>query len=173
MRYTLRCTRPGGINYARNVQMGVMKDPRTATVIYLIGSLRNPKIPLLAKELRTYGYDVFDDWFAPGPEADDYWQEYETSRGRSYREALQGYAARHIFDFDKSHLLRADVGLLVVPAGKSCHLELGYLVGRGVPGYILFEKEPERWDVMYCFANDVFLDQGELIDTLTSKHPPC
>ena len=142
------------------------------TNIYLIGSLRNPNIPHIANQLRVVGYDVFDDWFAPGPEADDYWQKYETARGHSYKEALEGYAARHIFEFDIHHLQQANIGLLVTPAGKSCHLELGWLIGRGVPGYVLFSGEPERWDVMYRFANGIFFNTEELIDNLTTKHPP-
>lgn len=142
-------------------------------VIYLIGSLRNPDIPILANQLREVGYDVFDDWFAPGPEADDYWQKYETTRGRTYKEALNGYAARHIFEFDFHHLQKADIGILVLPTGKSGHLEFGWMVGQGKPGYVLFGAgEPERWDVMYQFATDVFFNMEELIDTLTSKYPP-
>ena len=115
---------------------------------------------------------MFDDWFAPGPEADDYWQKYETARGHSYKEALRGYAAQHIFAFDFYHLNRAAIGLLALPAGKSGHLEFGWLIGKGVPGYILLDKEPERWDVMSQFANGVFTSIGELIDTFTVKHPP-
>ncbi len=138
--------------------------------IYLIGSLRNPEIPRLAKRLRGVGFDVFDDWFAPGPEADDKWQEYETTRGRTYGEALRGRAARHIFAFDLFHLQRAEIGLLAMPAGKSGHIEFGWLLGHGKPGYVLFNKEPERWDVMYQFATGVFFDEEALIDTLTKNH---
>ena len=32
--------------------------------IYIIGSLRNPEIPLLGNDLRKLGLDVFDDWFS-------------------------------------------------------------------------------------------------------------
>ena len=143
------------------------------TKIYLIGSLRNPQIPHIANELRAVGYDVFDDWFAPGPEADDYWQKYETARGRTYKEALEGYAAKHVFKFDFHHLQKANIGILVLPTGKSGHLEFGWMVGKGKPGYILFGTgEPERWDVMYQFANGVFFSMEELIDTLTTEHPP-
>ena len=140
------------------------------TLIYLIGSLRNPEIPHIANRLQGVGFDVFDDWFAPGPHADDEWQAYETIRGRSYAEALKGYAARHIYDFDSSHLQRADIAVMVMPTGKSGHLELGWMLGQGKPGYVLFDKEPERWDVMYQFAWDVFFSEGDLIDTLSANH---
>lgn len=135
--------------------------------IYLIGSLRNPKIPEIGSKLRLLGFEVFDDWFAPGPEADQFWQLYEKQKGSTYKEALKGFAATHIFEFDKFHLDRADMGILVMPAGKSGHLELGYLVGKGKPCYILFDEEPERWDVMTQFANEIFFNLDDLIGTIT------
>jgi len=134
--------------------------------IYLIGSLRNPKIPVFANELRTLGYDVFDDWFAPGPETDDYWMKYEKARGRRYDQALRGYAARNVFNFDFEHLKRADAAVLLAPAGKSGHLELGYMIGKGKKGFILFEEEPERWDIMMNFATNVFFDKKDLFTAL-------
>ena len=136
--------------------------------IYLIGSLRNEKIRLLGVALRESGFDVFDDWHGAGPEADDHWREYEQTRGRSYREALYGHAADNAFTFDLRHLNRCDVGILVLPAGRSGHLELGYMLGQGKRGYVLFEEEPDRWDLMYKFANDVFFDKDELIAHLQS-----
>ena len=135
-------------------------------VVYIIGSLRLPTVRLLATRLRREGFDVFDDWHAAGPAADDIWQTYEQERNHSYIEALNGYHAREVFDFDYRHLSRADLGVMIMPAGKSCHLELGYLLGRGKRGYILLDKEPERWDIMYRFATGVFLEEDALISEL-------
>lgn len=132
-------------------------------MIYLIGSLRNPEIPTIANTIRAAGHEVFDDWFAAGPEADDYWRNYEISRGRSYVEALSGLAAGHVFTFDNEHLERASAVVLVLPAGKSGHMELGISIGRGKPGYILLDS-PDRWDVMYKFADGVFTELDDLID---------
>lgn len=139
----------------------------TKKVIYIIGSLRNPEVPKIGTHIRNNtNLEVFDDWFAAGPIADDSWQEYEQGRGTNYGQALRGHAARHVFDFDEYHLNRSDIGLLVLPAGKSGHLELGYMIGRGKPGYVLFDKEPERWDVMYQFAKGVFFDLNSLTEEL-------
>ncbi len=129
--------------------------------IYLIGSLRNPQTPEIAKEIRRLGFNVFDDWYAAGPEADDKWRDYEIGRGHSYREGLQGYAADHVYQFDKKHLDDCDIAILLMPAGKSAHLELGYIIGKGKIGYILPDN-PERWDVMYLFAKGVFNNLKEL-----------
>jgi hypothetical protein len=134
-------------------------------VIYLIGSLRNPEIPRIANELRKAGHETFDDWFAAGPEADDKWREYEIGRGHGYLEGLQGFAADHVFQFDRQHLERADSAVLVLPAGKSGHLELGWAIGRGKRGYILLDN-PDRWDVMYLFATGVYDKLEDLIEGL-------
>lgn len=123
--------------------------------LYLIGSLRNPEVPNVANKIeQETGWEVFDDWYSAGPEADDYWKEHQRLRGRNYEEALRGYAARHVFNFDRHHLDTCDAGLLLLPAGRSGHLELGYLAGRNTPTIILLDQETEdnRWDVMTQFA---------------------
>lgn len=137
------------------------------SLIYLIGSLRNRDEMLrIGNELRSMGrFDVFDDWLAAGPTADDEWKVYEEGRGRTYKDALSGRAAKHVFDFDKHHLDRANVGVLVAPAGKSGHMELGYMIGRGKPGLVLMDR-PDRWDVMYQFADAVTFSLDELKDAL-------
>lgn len=137
-------------------------------MIYLIGSLRNPRIPLIANELRQAGFEVFDDWYAAGPEADDKWRDYERGRGRTYREALGGEAARNVFAFDRRHLERASAVVLALPAGKSGHLELGWILGKGKPGYVLLDS-PERWDVMYQFATGVVESVTELVEKLREE----
>ena len=134
--------------------------------IYLIGSLRNEVVPKLGVLLREQGHEVFDDWYSAGPEADEKWQAYEQNRGRSYKEAIYGHHATNTFDFDLRHIKRCDAGVLVLPAGKSAHLELGFMLGQGQRGYVLFQEEPERFDIMYRFAHGVYFDQDELIEEL-------
>jgi hypothetical protein len=140
--------------------------------IYLIGSLRNPLVPKVAQWLRSRGHEVFDDWYAAGPRADDHWQEYEQARGHSFVEALDGHAARHVFHYDRSHLDRCDTAVLLLPAGKSGHLEFGYMIGQGKRGYIILDKEPERFDVMYGFGDGVFTTQEALCDCLRQISVP-
>lgn len=137
-------------------------------IIYLIGSLRNPEVPKIGATLRAHGHDVFDDWYAAGPTADDTWRDYEQSRGRGFVDALAAYSAQHTYAFDYTHVNRADAGVLILPAGKSGHLELGYMLGRGKRGYILLNQEPERFDVMYNFATNVVSTLDELIQCLNS-----
>jgi hypothetical protein len=133
--------------------------------LYLIGSLRNSAIPTYANELRQIGFDVFDDWYAAGPDADDCWRDYELARGHTYVQALQGLAAQHVFSFDRKHLDGCDLAVLCLPAGKSAHIELGYIIGQGKPGYIILDN-PDRFDVMYKFASGVFYTLDELKEHL-------
>lgn len=143
------------------------KTPKFELGIYLIGSLRNKEIPKLARRLREeIGVEVFDDWFSPGPTADDCWRDYEHVRGSSYKQALGSHAATHVYKFDKFHIDRLPIVVMCMPAGKSGHLELGYSLGKGKRGYIFFDEEPERWDVMYQFATDIFFNEQELVAEL-------
>lgn len=136
-----------------------------ANPIYLIGSLRNPEIPLLAQYLRQLGYNIFDDWYAAGPEADDIWKTYEIQRGRDYPQALKSHHADEVFGFDKKHLDRSQGCILVLPAGKSCHLEFGYMIGKGRWGIILLDS-PDRWDIMYRFATGIVYTREELVNSI-------
>ena len=119
--------------------------------LYLIGSLRHAGVRELAAELRGLEFDVFDDWHAAGPEADDIWRDYEKQRGRSYLEALDGYHAKHVFALDYKHLSESEVAVLALPCGKSGHLEFGWHLGHNKRGYILLEdkktsgKLTEQW----------------------------
>ena len=134
--------------------------------LYIIGSLRNPKIPQIANEFRKRGINVFDDWYSPGPKTDDHWKDYELARGRTFKQALQGDHAKTVFNFDKYHLSTSDAVILVLPAGKSGHMELGWMLGQEKKGYILLEPGIDRWDIMYQFADGIFETEEEMYDSL-------
>jgi hypothetical protein len=138
-----------------------------ADKLYLIGSLRNPRITILASRLRLElpGVEVFDDWMAAGPEADDEWKKYEQDRGRSYTEALGGYAAKHVFEFDRHHLDTSTHVLLVLPAGKSGHMEVMYAqYGTSAKTAILLDSSDVRWDCMYQFIPTILSSDSHIKD---------
>ena len=137
-------------------------------IVYVIGSLQNKIIPVISKRLRKSGFETYDEWWCPGEFADKHWQSYCKSRGLTYQEALKGWHAKQVFEIDKFHLDRCDAGILVLPAGRSGHLELGYLIGSRKPGYILLDKEPDRYDLMYKFATMVTIRLDEILDDIKS-----
>jgi hypothetical protein len=143
---------------------------RTRPRIYLIGSLRNPDIPHIGLELKQAGFDVFDDWWSASPDADDWWQSHETLKGSDYKAALYGPHATSVFEFDRKYLYQSDIAVLIMPAGRSGHIEYGHMTGRGKPSYVLFDKKPDRYDVMYRFGTDVCFSLDELKETLKRNH---
>ena len=150
--------------YIRTARSTWAKAPINS--IYIIGSLRNTKVPEVGDKLRASGYEAFDQWYSAGPEADDHFKQYHIDRGNSYSKALESYAARHIFNFDKTHLDRCDAAIIVLPGGRSAHLELGYIIGTGKPGYVLLDNESDRWDLMYQFASGIYSSVEDLIKEL-------
>lgn len=88
----------------------------------------------MADRIRKLGFEVVKEWHKSGPES-----------------------------FDTKHLEECSTAGLYEPSGKVGHLELGYALGLGKRCYILFDKEPEtRWDVMYQFATEVYMNFEEL-----------
>jgi hypothetical protein len=142
---------------------------RTKPSIYVIGSLRNPITIEISNALRKAGIEVWDNWYSAGPEADDYFQKYFKNRGFSFEEALKQEAAQHIFYYDKAHLDLCDFAVLLYPAGKSCHLELGYMAGRNKRTFILLDKEPERYELMPQFAYTIVKTADDLIKEIIKQ----
>lgn len=138
--------------------------------IYLIGSLSNPNIPHIANQLRKMGHEVFDDWWSPGAHADEEWRKHEMIRGRTFRQAIYGEHATEVYRFDRNLLERSNAVVMVLPTGKSGHLELGWAIGKGKRGYILFDKEPDRFDIMYRLATGIAMSIEELEEELENGH---
>lgn len=139
--------------------------------IYVIGSLANSKVPHFANDLRNLGFNVYDQWWAPGPLADSYWRHYIKIRGLNYKDALADVAGKHIFEFDKGLIDKSDIVVVLAKQklGVSASLELGYAIGSGKKGYVLFESEPPRYDVMMGFATEIFFNKEELFEKLKSE----
>ena len=135
--------------------------------VYVVGSLENPKVFEVAEALRNKGFDVFDDWLAAAPDGDRLWQAYCRKRGYSYKQALHSPFVQTAYQFDFTHLKEADIVVLVMPCGRSAHLELGWALGHGKEGYILFpDGEPDRYDLMANLATDVCFSVEELLEVL-------
>ena len=138
-------------------------------MIYIIGSLANREIPKVGGLLRNSGFQVFDNWYSAGEFADRAWQEYEQAKGNTFAQALRGPSALNVFQFDKTYLDICTAAVLVGPAGKSGHLELGYVIGQGKPGFMLLPGEPSKFDVMAAFCAGVHTDINELIADLKDR----
>lgn len=146
--------------------MAYLGYDRTQRNVYVMGSLRNPAISEVSAAIRAAGFEVWDDWRAASPHGDDTWQAYEGERGRTYDEALRGRAAENTYLWDRAMIDMCDVGVLVMPSGKSAHMEAGYMIACGKPVFMLQDGEPERFEVMPQFLTGVCRDIEALLKVL-------
>jgi nucleoside 2-deoxyribosyltransferase len=92
-------------------------------------------------------------------EIDPDWQQWTP---KAFRSALLHPIAAAGFKSDFDAMKWADAGVLVLPCGRSAHLEVGYFIGAGKPLLILLAPgEPE---LMYNMANRHCLSIDELCD---------
>ena len=132
--------------------------------IYVASSWRNERQPLIVQRLRDAGHEVYD-FRNPIPgdngfqwsKIDADWQLWGASE---FREALSHHAAEAGFANDLGAMECADAFVLVMPCGRSAHLEAGWAIGQGKPTCILLDSQDEP-ELMYKLA-DVVINEGEL-----------
>ena len=135
-------------------------------LVYLVSSLKNKRVVEMANALEVSGITPFTDWQCPGPDADDFLRDHYAARGKTFLDAMASPAVECIWQFDKHWLDKANACVMLMPCGKSGHLELGYALGKGKPSYIFYDEVPERIDVMHRYATGLFFSMDELIKEL-------
>lgn len=131
--------------------------------IYVASSWRNEYQELVVQLLKGSGYDVYDfknpepgnvgfHWSAIDP---NYKNEF--TKADTYLKALEHPIAEEGFRLDFEALEKADATILVLPCGRSAHLELGYSVGRK-PTAILSPNDEEDVvpELMYKMVDKLF-----------------
>lgn len=141
------------------VQKGGVAGDADMTIqrkIYLASSWRNPMQPAALAMLRGAGHEVYD-FLNPAPghtgfawaDIDPDWQNWTPQR---FIQALRHPIAAHGFSFDKGGLDWCDTCVLLLPCGKSAHLEAGYAIGQGKPTLIVLNEKECTPDLMYLLA---------------------
>lgn len=138
--------------------------------IYLASSWRNLLQPGLVSDLRACGHEVYDFRNPPHVQSGFAWSQIDPSwenwSAVEYRDAIlthpiaaRGYMA------DLRGMEWADTCVLLLPCGRSAHLEAGWFCGRGKRCLILIQdgEEPE---LMALMANEICISREELIDKL-------
>lgn len=126
--------------------------------IYMASSWRNARLDAVATALRQAGHEVYDfrtanppanfNWAMVSPGAD--WANPVLS-AKEQQEALRHPIAQTAFGNDRDGLQWADTGVLVLPCGKSAHLEAGYLLAQGKTVHVLLADD-ERPELMHLVA---------------------
>lgn len=117
--------------------------------IYLASSWRNKYQPDLVRILREDGHEVYD-FRHPKPggngfswsEIDKDWKSWTPQR---YAECLEHPIATRGFENDFSGMKSSDACVLLLPCGRSAHLECGWFIGQGKPCFVMVPEtcEPE------------------------------
>lgn len=144
--------------------------------LYVASSWRNPHQPELVDDLRAQGHEVYDFRHPPGgdhlgfswAEVDPDWRLWEAD---DYIWALEHPIAKAGFDSDFTAMQWADAGVLVLPCGRSAHLEAGYFVGAGKPLWIWLDRSEygsggdghSSIELMYRMATGIYADRDELL----------
>ncbi len=141
--------------------------------IYVASSWRNEQQPHVVERLRAEGHDVYDfrypvegnDGFAWAA-IDEGWESWTMDK---YFDALNTGVAMKGFAYDMDALQACDVLVLVLPCGRSAHLEAGYAVADNKLVAILFDEmaEPElMYNMVDCLAENI----DQVVDWLAYEH---
>ncbi len=136
--------------------------------VYVASSWRNSQQPQVVRALRNAGLTVYDfrspcdgnrgfHWSKIDPN----WQAWDPAE---FSEALLHPLARDGFACDMAALKDADVVVLLMPCGRSAHLEAGWAAGAGKRTVIMLaDGEPE---LNYAMTTAVLTDLDLLVDRL-------
>lgn len=149
--------------------MGMAKN-RGPKHVYVASSWRNPLQQQVVQALAAQGLSHYDfrnpehnnqgfSWLDVQTDPRDPEQNRETPpkgqdlvSARRFREMLDHRAAQNAFNLDFDALQEAQVVVMILPCGKSAHLELGWAAAAGKPTAILLETQTEP-ELMYLMAD--------------------
>lgn len=139
--------------------------------IYVASSWRNTFQPSVVAALRAAGHDVYD---FRNPEPGDTgfgWRQCATPEQltdpRRFRdEVLTHPIARAGFAKDMNALKAADATVLVLPCGRSAHLELGFAEGSGQDTFVLLDDPMSEPELMYLMNTQICTSLAEVVEYL-------
>lgn len=139
--------------------------------IYVASSWRNPYQPRVIDALRNSGHQVYDfrnpypgntgfSWSSIDPN----WKAWEPWE---YVAALDHPAAKGGFASDFNAMKWADTFLLVLPSGRSAHLETGWACGQGKQTLVL-TADGEEPELMAKMCDHICINFQQVINILAS-----
>lgn len=137
--------------------------------IYVASSWRNIEQPGIVAMLRASGHDVYDFRHPPHgrggfawSDIDPNWQNWTAAQ---YRDALNSPVAEDGYRSDMDGMEWADTCVLVLPCGRSAHLEAGWFAGQGKRVFVL-TKDGQEPELMAKMATAICVSWDDLLQTL-------
>jgi hypothetical protein len=143
--------------------------------IYLASSWRNVYQDSTLKMLRSAGYSVYD-FKNPVEDNNGFsWKEidgdYNNWTTEQYIDILSNPIAERGYSLDWSAMQKATHCVLLLPCGRSAHIEAGYFVGAGKPLYILIPTYKTEPELMYKIADGIFTNVNALVKHIQKWNP--
>jgi len=141
------------------------------TKIYLASSWKNRNIiNMVAEELSNIGHEV-DNFTDPSNGRFVFsWTELpqEILLNLNAKTFLKDWRTQKAFQQDKKKIDLADVVIMIMPCGRSSHLELGYAAGKGKKTIIYYPNSfvNGEFETMYGFADLITNDIDNIIEEL-------
>lgn len=140
--------------------------------IYVASSWKNEQYPQVVERLRAEGHEVFD-WRNPRPdyhgfhwsEIDPNWRDWSPDQ---YASHLNHPIASRGFHSDLNGMKQCDTCVLLLPSGRSAHLEAGWFIGQGRDTFILL-TEPQEPELMYRLATGLYTKFEVLLHRLSPE----
>jgi hypothetical protein len=146
------------------------------TRVYVASSWRNKYQPDVVTKLRVAEYEVYD-FRHPEPGNEGFsWAQVEPGYGdwpcdvRAWHRMTSHKIARAAFKLDFDAMKAADACVLVLPAGRSAHLEAGYFASGAGKRLVVLMPESQEPDLMYLMANAVVGTTEEAVACLDSYY---
>lgn len=137
--------------------------------IYLASSWRNIAQQDCVRFLREAGHQVYDFKNPPnstGFKWSDIGLDAKNCTAEEYRNALYTHPrAAQGFNADFAAMRWADTCVLLLPCGRSAHLELGWMAGAGKRTFIL-TRNGEEPELMALLADHICINVHELLEQL-------
>lgn len=144
--------------------------------IYVASSWRNPYQPNIVDRLRMAGHEVYDFRNPPNGVPGFAWSaagmpDRESLSAETYREVLTTSPICALgFLNDLRGMQWADVCVLVLPCGRSAHLEAGWFCGAG-KRCIILTQDGEEPELMALLATDICVSIDEVLNALAGAKP--
>lgn len=141
--------------------------------IYIASSWKNVHtVRIWAEFFREKGHEVDDFTDDSGGRFVFYFKDLPDNENLNAINLLQHESAQKAFNEDKGYIEWSDVVFLLLPSGKSSHMEAGYAKGLGKKLIIFQESFPTgEFDVMYGFADLITSDVDEVVQFLIGFAP--
>lgn len=147
--------------------------------IYVASSWRNQYQPAVVQSLQLCGHEVVD-FKNPAPGVSGFgWQQCGVEQGPEesavavFNRRLATPRAQEGFKHDRDAMIWADACVLVLPSGKSAHLEAGWFAGQGKQVIVFIpEGEAVEPELMYLLGGDCVRESMMEVLTLLAQREP-